>query len=286
MLANTPPRIYSQTVLIRAVGPSPERGGPERGGYELMRVWLALLACGMALFLITAPPRAADSDGAHNELYRGIYLKIIPADPDVKSDIPLVDSDHALKTIKSAIDLIYERSPFNAKTLDLLKKRGDIVIIYDPGFPEWSRGDVTLAAFLPDFFEAAEGAPGETVFVAILGRYIIKHSPAEIAAEGIVHELVGHGVQHMHGRLQNLNGLNVECEASLYELQAFQDLGVDKFTGHMVRFRRELEEHHCDDFKRFMRKRKPWLMPLWDELDVDVVQLLSIFDEYLAQLPK
>ena len=259
---------------------------PERGAGRPVRIWLVLLVSGIALFLVVAAPRAADSDGAHNELHRGIYLKIIPADPDAKSDIPLVDSDHALTTVKSAIHLIYENSPFNANSLDLLKKRGDVVIIYDPAFPEWSRSDVTLAAFLPDFFVPAEGAPGETVFVAILGRYIIKHSPAEIAAEGIVHELVGHGVQHMHGRLQTLNGLNVECEASLYELQAFQDLGVDKFSGHMVRFRRELEEHHCDDFKRFMRKRKPWLMPLWDELDVDVIQLLTIFDEYLAQLPQ
>ncbi|MFP6690834.1 MAG: hypothetical protein VCD31_16195, partial [Alphaproteobacteria bacterium] len=65
-----------------------------------------------------------------------------------------------------------------------------------------------------------------------------------------------------------------------------QDLGVDKFTNYMVNFRRELEERHCDDFKRYMRKHSSKHMPLWDERDVDVIKILSIFDDYVAQLPK
>jgi len=232
-----------------------------------------------------APMATQAANSAIEETYRGIYLRIIPADPNAKSDIKLVSSDHAMETIRSTLDLIYKKSPFNAKILDLLKSRGDVVIIYDPAFPKWSRSDITLAAFLPDFFEPAPGAPGDKVFVAILGRYIIKHSPSEIAAEGIVHELVGHGVQYMHGRLNNGNGLNIECEASLYEFQAFQDLGVDKFTDYMVQFRRGFEHQHCDDFKRFMRKHRPKLMPLWDARDVNVIKILSVFDDYLAQLP-
>lgn len=253
------------------------------GRGRLRRAGLALLSCALAFSL--APMTTQAADRGSEETYRGIYLRIMPADPNAKSDIKLVSSDQALETIRSALDLIYKKSPFNAKTLDLLKSRGDVVIIYDPAFPKWSRNDITLAAFLPKFFEPAHGAPGDKVFVAILGRYIIKHSPSEIAAEGIVHELVGHGVQHMHGRLNNGNGLNIECEASLYEFQAFQDLGVDKFTDYMVRFRRELEQHHCDDFKRFMRKHRPKLMTLWDERDVDVIKILSVFDDYVAQLP-
>ena len=54
----------------------------------------------------------------------------------------------------------------------------------------------------------------------------------------------------------------------------------------MVQFRQELEDHHCDDFRRFMRKRKVWLMPLWEESPLNVKQILTIFEEYLAQLPK
>lgn len=241
------------------------------------------MTCALAIPLAPTVTQAADRGS--EETYRGVYLRIAPANPNAKSDIVLVSSAQALNTIRSALDLIYEKSPFNAKTLDVLKSRGDVVIIYDPAFPKWSRSDITLAAFLPNFFEPAHGAPGDKVFVAMLGRYIIKHSPPEIAAEGIVHELVGHGVQHMHGRLNNGNGLNIECEASLYEFQAFQDLGVDKFTDYMVQFRRELEEHHCDDFKRFMRKHRPKLMSLWDARDVDVIKILSVFDGYVAQLP-
>jgi len=248
------------------------------------QIGLLLLACGLGFCLFTTAAQAADR--GREETYRGIYLRIMPAKPDVKSDISLVSTDQAAKTVRSALDLIYERSPFNAKTLERLKSHGDVVIIYDPAFPKKSIRDITLAAFLPNFFEPAHGAQGDKVFVAILGRYIIKHTPSEIAAEGIVHELVGHGVQHLHGRLVGGNDLNVECEASLYEFLAFQDLGVDKFTDYMVRFRRELEERHCDDFKRYMRKHRPKHMALWDERDVDVIKILSIFDDYVAQLPK
>ncbi len=239
----------------------------------------------LALLLPAFASQAEDNGIAIDDYFRGIYLKVVPADPAMNPDIPLVGSEEAMGMIKDAIDLIYEKSPFNADALDLLKSRGDVVVIYDPEFPDWSRGDITLAAFLPDFFSPDDNAPGNNVFVAMLGRYIIKHSPAEIAAEGIVHELVGHGIQHMQGRLVGMNGLNIECEASLYEMQAFQDLGVDLYTEYMVRFRRELEDRHCDNFKRFMRKRQGWLMPLWDESLLDVRQILAIFDEYLAQLP-
>lgn len=255
-----------------------------------LRVRLACLALAVGILMRALPQAAVHAsdygESAREEVYHGIYLIAVPANPGTKADIPLMGSRQALETIRRALDLIYQRSAYSANKLEKLKAHGDVVIIYDPAFPKWSRSDLTLAAFMPNFFEPAPGAPGDTVFVALLGRYIIQHSPAEIAAEGIVHELVGHGLQHLHGRLDKMTELNVECEASLYEMMAFQDLGVDKLTGHMVRYRRELEEHNCDDFKRFMRKRKRWLMPLWDERDIDVEQVLVIFDEYAAQLPK
>ena len=257
-------------------------------GFARARCICTALVVGILAQALVPSIASASENGnsSREEVYRGIYLIAVPPAADETFDIPVMGPDQALAVIRGAIDILYERSPYNADKLEELKAAGDAVIIYDPRFPEWTRGDVTLAAFLPDFFEPASGAPGETVFVAMLGRYIIQHSPAEIAAEGIVHELVGHGLQHLHGRLEKMSGLNVECEASLYELQAFQDLGTDKFTGHMVRFRQELEKRNCDDFKRFMQKRKPWLMPLWDELNVDVKQILMIFEEYAAQLPK
>jgi len=241
----------------------------------------AILALLISAFVV----QAADNGVTIDEYHHGIYLKVLPVDPAVKPDISLLESSEAMDKIKKAIDLIYEKSSFNADALNLLKSRGDVVVIYDPGFPEWSRGDIILAAFLPNFYEPAADAPWNNVFVAMLGRYIIKHSPAEIAAEGIVHELVGHGIQHMYGRLTQMNSLNMECEASLYEMQAFQDLGVDLYNDYMVNFRREFEDYHCDDFKRFMQKHKGSLMSLWDESPLDVKVILTIFDEYLGQLP-
>ena len=62
--------------------------------------------------------------------------------------------------------------------------------------------------------------PGEGIFFGVIDRYIIKYSVIEIAAAGIVHELVGHGLRQLEGRIDTLGMLDAEWEASLYELRA------------------------------------------------------------------
>ena len=130
---------------------------PQRSA-RAWRVCLALLAGILLQALVAAPAPASElGDSSREEAYRGIYLIAVPPAPGEEFDIPVMGSEKALSVIRSAIDLLYARSPYNAKKLEALKAVGDAVIIYDPGFPEWSRGDVTLAAFLPDFFEPAPG---------------------------------------------------------------------------------------------------------------------------------
>ena len=146
---------------------------PSMPNISLESFWSATNAWILALLLFAFAVQATDNRIAIDDYYRGIYLKVVPADPNVNPDISLIGSREAMGALKNAIDLIYEKSPFNADALDLLKSKGDVVVIYDPGFPEWSRSDITLAAFLPDLFEPAADAPGDTVFVAMLGRYII-----------------------------------------------------------------------------------------------------------------
>ena len=230
---------------------------------------------------------------AITEIYRGVNLVSLPPPAAVRYDISLIDQREALAKVRQALDLIYQKSPFNADTIETLKKVGDVVILYDPSFP-WTGGTrLTLAGFIPvipdplrsgfpNVFGKYGGGKGEKTFFAVLGRYVIKHPLAELAVGGIVHELVGHGVQHLHGRLEDLRELDAECEASLYELNAFQDLEVDKLSRDMVLFRKELEEYNCDDFKRYMRKNNPSQMKLWDELNVDVTRVLTVFEEYLS----
>ena len=69
-------------------------------------------------------------------------------------------------------------------------------------------------------------------------------------------------------------------------MKAFQDLGVDMLSSHIVRFRVELEKHNCDDFIRFMGKRRKAHMYLWDQKYIDVDYILRIFKDYEATLTK
>ena len=201
--------------------------------------------------------------------HRNIQLIALSAPLDKEFDISVMGKEQALNVVRKSIDLIYSKSPYTANKLDELRKSGPLIVIYNPQFPEWSRGDFALAAFLPYHFDLDGDASVQDAYVAVLGRYIIKHSAAEIAAEGIAHELVGHGFQHRNGTLELLSGLNAECEASLYEMKVFQDLGVDMLSSHMVRFRLELEKHNCYDFKR-----------------IDVDRVLRIFKDYEVTLTK
>ena len=109
---------------------------------------------------------------------------------------------------------------------------------------------------------------------------MIKHPLPDLAGGGIVHELVGHGMQHLRDRLEGRRQLDVECEASLYELNAYHDFKMDKLSWEMILFRKELQEFNCDDFGRYMRKNTPTMMKLWDEINLDVPRLLDVFDEY------
>ena len=51
--------------------------------------------------------------------------------------------------------------------------------------------------------------------------------------------------------------LDRECEAWLYEEQAYQDLGVDKTSKPMIEFRKQLEQRECSDFRRYQAARVP-----------------------------
>jgi len=245
--------------------------------------------CIFFMFLIISIAHDGFSNEKRSNLittHRNIQLIALSAPLNKEFDIPVMSQEQALNVIRKSIDLIYAKSSYTANRLDELRKSGPLIVIYNPQFPEWSRGDLTLAAFLPYHLDLDGNSLIQEAYVAVLGRYIIQHSAAEIAAEGIAHELVGHGFQHRDGTLELLSGLNAECEASLYEMKAFQDLGVDMLSSHMVRFRLELEKHNCDDFRRFMGKRKKSLMYLWDQKYIDVDYILRIFKDYEATLTK
>lgn len=244
-------------------------------------------------------PNSAGAAGekAAEAHYRGIHIVSLPPRGTVPADIGLVDHRRALSKIRGALDLIYQMSPLNGQALERLKQGGDVIVVHDPDFPWAAFNRVTLAGFLPrvpatlrsefpDIFQQYSYGRGKKTFFAVLGRYVIKHPLAELAGGGIVHELVGHGVQHLRGRLTGRRQLDVECEASLYEFSAYQDLKIDKFSRDMVMFRKELELRNCSDFKRYMRREKPASMALWDALRVDVPAILAVFEGYATSLAR
>ena len=121
---------------------------------------------------------------AITEIYRGVNLVSLPPQAAVRYDISLIDQREALAKVRQTLDLIYQKSPFNADTLETLKKGGDVVILYDPSFPWTDNTKLTLAGFipvipdplrlgLPDVFGKYGGGKGEKIFFAVLGRYVI-----------------------------------------------------------------------------------------------------------------
>ena len=222
--------------------------------------------------------------------HRGITLIVLPARPTIKYDVSLIDQDQALLAIQAALDLIYANSPTSSEKIEDLKSSGHVAIIYDPNFPWKEITTITMAAFIseiPKFliedFPAVFGKFAQEsdtkIFISVVGRHGIKHPSAELAGT-IVHELAAHGVQHLEDRVEGRRRLDVECEAFLHQLGAFQDFEMDKFSRYMIMFRKQLRNFNCDDFRRYMQKDKPNQIHLWDQLNADVPRLLDIFEEY------
>ena len=93
-----------------------------------------------------------DKDIGAEEIFKGIYLIALPPTPGIDYDIPLLKSPQALKIMRDAVSVLYDKSPYLRKKMEELTKSGEVAIIYNPDFPEWTRGDIKLAAFVPNFF--------------------------------------------------------------------------------------------------------------------------------------
>ena len=256
------------------------------------RATLIVAACLTAALLVSSPQVSdAAETGAIEASHHGVALIVLPARPTTKYDVSLIDQDQALLALQGALDLIVTKSPSSSEKIDDLKMNGKVAIIYDPNFPWKEITTITMAAFIseipeflveefPDVFSKIAQEDGARIFVSVIGRHGIKHSTSELAGT-IVHELAAHGIQHLRGRIEGRRRLDVECEAFLHQLGAFQDFEMDKFSRYMIMFRKQLRNFVCDDFRRYMQKHKPDQIHLWDQLNVDVPRLLDIFDEYV-----
>ncbi len=243
---------------------------------RLMVVLYGIIHIG--LYLVS--PAAQGAEPQFTSLHKGINLYAMKLPAVGTYDIDLLASDQALEKMQLAIDLIYKQSPFSVYAFERLKKAGKVTVVYDPDFPKERFSSVTIAAFFPDFFQK-EGHLKE--FLVVIGRYGIKW-PLDKLAAVIVHELGGHGYQHLRGRTEQDRKIDRECEALLYEEAALQDFNVVRSTDDMVRFRHNMQTNWCSDFRRYMHDRDPKLMATWNSGKPDVPELLKVFEDYLVHL--
>ena len=220
------------------------------------------------------------------EKFRGISLIGIDPSENNAFDVPIVSSKKAMKVIKQALTLIELNSPFSKSQIEVLKKNGTVIIVYDPRYPKQkpTLNSVKIALFAPNYYNYKNIDSNQKTFLVIVSRHGVKWPIKELAAV-LVHELVGHGVQHLNDNWNKMRLVDLECEAWLYEEMAYQDLQLDKFSREMIDFKKQLVEQ-CDSFLRYLRDSDPIGKTLWDNLNPDVPKLLKHFAVYQKQLKR
>lgn len=216
----------------------------------------------------------------------GVLLIAKSASSGASYDVPLVDAKAGLEKLKKALALVMGQSPFSRRQIRRLAANGPVVIIYDPSYPK-PKADfamINVAVFLPRLLDKVKRLGAGKKFPTVVGRHGIKWPLKELGAV-LVHELVGHGIQHLKNRRDVMRLGDMECEAWLYEEMAYQDFGLDKFSSEMIRFRKELDGQ-CRNFSRYLREKDPKGLKLWENLNPNVPKLLNSFEAYLKDLKR
>ncbi len=222
----------------------------------------------------------SNSAAAMEKVHRGVTLEAITPQAGKAAMYGLVSRSEGLDRISSALDLIYSKSKRNAAKIEGLKYNGRVRLVYAPN-QEHDNARLNsgkVAYYAPDFRADGKDKPSERFVVVI--RHMGKNwSTAELAGV-IVHELSGHARQDLLNRIAGNNTHDLECEASLHEESAYQDLGVEKSSRVMVEFRQNMENRFCADFRAYMKRATPEQTKLWDMVNLDVKTLLKHFRAY------
>jgi hypothetical protein len=246
---------------------------------------MRFLPCFLVLPLfaaLLAPARsAAEAPPRLDRMHGGVRLVAIAPDKDTRFDVSLPSPEAVLERMADALDLIRRKSPESFAAIERLKAAGRVTVIYFPNnFRDRNRpNSQAVALFLPAFLRSRGLAAGGADFAVVVNQFGAKW-PAEELAPILVHELAGHGIQHLRGHTASERTLDLECEASLYQERAYQDLGTAKKSRTVVLFRRQMEYRYCADFRAYLQARAPAALALWDRRDPDVAVLLDHFGEY------
>lgn len=234
---------------------------------------------------LAAASGIAAPKGAVEISHRGVKLVGVPPDPAAAYDVRVIGARQAVNRIRAALDRLLEVSPYSMAALRTLRNNGLVTIIYHPGFPpkDASSAGVRLATFKPYLFSRSREPGARPEFPVIVSRYFVKREMDALVL-GLAHELLGHGLQHLRGRLVTMSKNDKECDASLYEEMVRQNLGMDKRSRVSVSFRQVLEWRWCVPFRQYMTKHSPAKMALWKKMNPDVRQLHAIFEQYLRSI--
>jgi hypothetical protein len=241
-------------------------------------VWLVV---GMPVRGMAEDPALAMYTVEASRTVDGVRLLALAPDENAMSDVSVLPPTEGLDRIAAAFELIARKSPASVDAVRRLKAAGRVTIAYYPNnFRNRNRLNTqTVALFIPDFLKKRGMGGARQEFSVVINQFGVKWPAAELAAV-IVHELAGHGIQHLEGRIDRARTLDLECEASLVQEQAYQDFGVAKKMRTVVLFRRQMEYRYCADFRNYMRARAPKKLAIWDELNPDVPGLLNLFRGY------
>ncbi len=222
----------------------------------------------------------SQSAAALEKVHRGVTLEAIAPQAGETANMGIVSQSDGLDRISSALDLIYSKSMRNAAKIEGLKHHGRVRLVYAPNqVQDGTRLNSGKAAYYaPDFRTQGADKSGER-FVVVIKHMGLNWSTAELAGV-IVHELSGHARQDLMNRIAGSDTNDLECEASLHEESAYQDLAVEKSSRGMVKFRQILENRFCANFRAYMQRATPEQMPLWDMVSLDVKALLKNFRAY------
>lgn len=246
------------------------------------RVFYLLRAALLTGVIVLTCSHAVARNAVLDETVEGVRVVVMPAPETAPRGVAMVSPAIAKTRLLAAYRLLRDRSPFSARHIDRLRDAGEVFLIYDPAFPKKEYGKLTIAAFMPDYF--VNTGP-RRVFPVVVGRFGIHWDEQDLAG-ALAHELVGHGMQDLEGKLDTRRTLELECEAWLYQERAHQDLGVDKHQADMIDFRRQLETIWCADYRSYQKKNDPKASALWDRLHPDVDGLLRGLDAFNAYLLK
>ena len=230
----------------------------------------------------TVLPVAINAEEKVDFIHRGITISGIPKPKDKFFDIDVTPAKEGAELVRDALEILYTGSSFNAKAIERLKAAGHVIIVYDPAFPKREFSKLTIAAFFPYFFQ--KDGNGKD-FVTFVGRFGGKWAARELAPV-IAHELTGHGIQQLRGRLEHVREVDLECEAYMYQEKAYQDLNFDKNAREMIAFRQTLERHWCADFKKWQKNNLPKNSKYWDQLHPDIPKLIEDYLVYIEALRK